>query len=126
MKNTLNHLCTKKGVGLFIVLGLLIVAPAWAGTVPGISIQEPSMHPYLFKVYNQDQFEGNWKQLKGALKENWGEFTEDDLLAIDGRTDRFEGKLQERYGERKEEVKEWVDKWLENHPYETEEPKVRR
>ncbi|MEX2492430.1 MAG: CsbD family protein [Nitrospirales bacterium] len=72
----------------------------------------------MHQVYNQDQFNGNWKQLKGALKENWGEFTDDDLLAIEGRTDRFEGKVQERYGERKEEVREWVDRWLEDHPYE--------
>ncbi|MBA3612045.1 MAG: CsbD family protein [Nitrospirales bacterium] len=60
---------------------------------------------------------GNWKELTGALKENWGEFTHDDLLAIEGKSQRFEGKLQERYGDRKEEVKEWVNEWMEKHPY---------
>ncbi|MCA9455323.1 MAG: CsbD family protein [Nitrospiraceae bacterium] len=85
--------------------------------------EEDVQNGFVHKVYNEDQFNGNWKQLKGALKENWGEFTDDDLLAIEGRTDRFEGKLQERYGERKEEVRAWVDEWLENHPYDAHDQK---
>ncbi|MGD9849686.1 MAG: CsbD family protein [Nitrospirales bacterium] len=76
------------------------------------------------KTYNEDQFKGNWKQMKGALKEQWGEFTDDDLLAIEGRADRFEGKVQERYGERKEEVREWVDNYLESHPYDPHHEKA--
>ena len=114
---TFNPL-SQKSVGLAFSFILLVMAPAWAIGFPVVSLQELiPQQSYVHKVYNQDEFEGNWKQLKGALKENWGEFTDDDLMAIEGRTDRFEGKLQERYGERKEEVKEWVDKWLENHPY---------
>ena len=114
---TFNPL-SQKSVGLAFGFSLMVMVPAWAIGFPVVSHQELiPQQSYVHKVYNQDQFKGNWKQLKGALKENWGEFTDDDLLAIEGRTDRFEGKLQERYGERKEEVKEWVDKWLENHPY---------
>jgi uncharacterized protein YjbJ (UPF0337 family) len=110
----------KKEFVLGLVLGILTSTPAWALNAP---FPKPYFEPsvksnHIQQVYNQDQFNGNWKQLKGALKENWGEFTDDDLLAIEGRADRFEGKVQERYGERKEEVREWVDKWLENHPYE--------
>ena len=104
---------------------LLMSAPAWGGNgmIYPVSAEEGVQKGYIHKVYNEDQFYGNWKQLKGALKENWGEFTDDDLLAIEGRTDRFEGKLQERYGERKEEVRAWVDEWLENHPYDARDQK---
>jgi uncharacterized protein YjbJ (UPF0337 family) len=66
-------------------------------------------------VVNQDQLEGKWKQFKGELKRKWAEFTEDDLLAIEGRVDKLEGKIQERYGDRREEVKEWVDEWFDTH-----------
>jgi len=66
-------------------------------------------------VVNQDQFEGKWKQFKGELKKQWGEFTDDDLLAIEGRVDKLEGKIQERYGDRREEVKRWVDEWFDHH-----------
>jgi uncharacterized protein YjbJ (UPF0337 family) len=47
---------------------------------------------------NWDRIEGNWRQLKGAIKERWGKLTDDDLDVIAGRRDRFLGKLQERYG----------------------------
>ncbi|CAE6727796.1 CsbD family protein [Nitrospira defluvii] len=66
-------------------------------------------------VVNQDQFEGKWKQFKGELKKQWGEFTDDDLLAIEGSVDKLEGKIQERYGDRREEVKRWVDEWFDHH-----------
>ena len=107
----------KTKLGLASVALLLMSSPGWANNgLTFFSFEDGAVQPGVIqKVYNQDQFKGNWKQLKGALKENWGEFTDDDLLAIEGRAERFEGKVQERYGERKEEVKEWVDKWLEEH-----------
>ena len=66
-------------------------------------------------VVNQDQLEGKWKQFKGELKQKWAEFTDDDLMLIEGRIDTLEGKIQERYGDRREEVKRWVDEWFESH-----------
>jgi uncharacterized protein YjbJ (UPF0337 family) len=60
-----------------------------------------------------DRVEGNWKQVKGKLKEEkWGQLTEDDLNVIDGRRDQLEGKLQERYGWAKDQVRKDVDNWL--------------
>ena len=66
-------------------------------------------------VLNEDQFKGNWKQFKGELKKKWANFTDDDLLYIEGSRDKLEGKIQERYGDRKEEVNKWVDEWFEQH-----------
>ena len=42
--------------------------------------------------------EGNWKQVKGQVKEKWGKLTDDDLSTINGQRDQLEGKIQERYG----------------------------
>jgi uncharacterized protein YjbJ (UPF0337 family) len=122
--NITEHILKNK-IAPTLVSILFLSAPALAsnGMIYSASTEDGVQNGYIHKVYNEDQFNGNWKQLKGALKENWGEFTDDDLLAIEGRTDRFEGKLQERYGERKEEVRAWVDEWLENHPYDTHEKK---
>jgi uncharacterized protein YjbJ (UPF0337 family) len=69
----------------------------------------------IVMVLNEDQFKGKWKQFKGELKKKWGNFTDDDLLYIEGRTDKLEGKIQERYGDRKDEVKKWVDDWFEQN-----------
>jgi uncharacterized protein YjbJ (UPF0337 family) len=105
--------------GFVLVVVFFMCSPTWANSGQSyFSFEEGAMQDgFIHKVYNQDQFEGNWKQLKGAIKEKWGEFTNDDLMVIDGRADKFEGIAQERYGERKEEVKEWVEQWLEDHPY---------
>lgn len=69
----------------------------------------------VLPVVNQDQLAGKWKQFKGELKQKWAEFTDDDLMLIEGRVDSLEGKIQERYGDRREEVKRWVDEWFESH-----------
>lgn len=57
---------------------------------------------------NNDIMEGNWKQLKGKVRENWGKLTDDDVDEIAGKKDNFVGKLQEKYGIEKDEAeKEW-------------------
>ena len=61
---------------------------------------------------NWDRIEGNWKQFTGKVKEKWGDLTDDDLTAINGRRDQLEGKIQERYGYSKDQVKKEVDDWL--------------
>jgi len=62
-----------------------------------------------------DRIEGNWKQFRGKVKENWGKLTDDDLDVIEGNRDQLEGKLQERYGKAKDDVRKDVDTWL-NRP----------
>lgn len=60
-----------------------------------------------------NRIEGNWKQFKGHVKEQWGQLTDDDLDQIEGRRDQLEGKIQERYGKAKDEVRSEVDSWLD-------------
>lgn len=57
---------------------------------------------------NDDTLEGDWKQLKGKVRENWGKLTDDDIDEIRGRKENFVGKIQEKYGLKKDEAeKEW-------------------
>jgi uncharacterized protein YjbJ (UPF0337 family) len=58
-----------------------------------------------------NRVEGNWKQMKGKVKEQWGKLTDDDLDVINGRRDQLEGKIQERYGIAKDQVKKDIDTW---------------
>jgi uncharacterized protein YjbJ (UPF0337 family) len=53
---------------------------------------------------NQDIFQGNWKQLKGKLQEQWGKLTDDDMDVAAGKRDQFLGRLQEKYGLAKDEA----------------------
>jgi uncharacterized protein YjbJ (UPF0337 family) len=59
-----------------------------------------------------NRIEGNWKQAKGKVKEKWGQLTDDDLTAVDGKRDQLEGKIQQRYGLAKDMVRKDVDDWL--------------
>jgi uncharacterized protein YjbJ (UPF0337 family) len=58
-----------------------------------------------------NRVEGNWKQMKGKVKEQWGKLTDDDLDVINGRRDQLEGKIQERYGYAKDQVRKDIDDW---------------
>lgn len=62
---------------------------------------------------NADQLRGQWMQFKGELKKKWGKFSDNDLLQIEGNYERFVGKVQEHYGEKKDELMKWADKWHE-------------
>ena len=57
---------------------------------------------------NEDQLKGDWKQLKGRVKEQWGKLTDDDLTQLNGQRDQLVGKLQEKYGIAKEEAQKQV------------------
>ena len=64
---------------------------------------------------NWDQIEGNWKQVKGAMKEKWGDLTDDDLTLIAGKRDKMAGVLQERYGIAKDVAEKQVDEFASNY-----------
>lgn len=55
---------------------------------------------------SNDIAEGNWKQLKGKVRENWGKLTDDEVDEIRGRKENFVGKIQEKYGLKKMRQKE--------------------
>ena len=59
---------------------------------------------------NADTIKGNWKQLKGKIKEHWGKLTDDDLTVINGREEQLIGKLQERYGYTKEQAEREIER----------------
>lgn len=58
---------------------------------------------------NMDQIEGNWTQLKGKIKEQFGKLTDDDMTEIEGKAEVLVGKLQERYGITREEAEKMAD-----------------
>ena len=61
---------------------------------------------------NWDQIKGEWKQIKGFIKTQWGKLTDDDLMFINGQKDELIGKLQERYGQTREEAVKQVDEFV--------------
>ena len=61
---------------------------------------------------NWDRIEGNWKQFKGQVKEQWGDLTDDDFDKVAGRRDQLAGRIQERYSVARDEADRQIDDWL--------------
>ena len=63
---------------------------------------------------NQNILEGKWKQLRGSVREKWGQLTDDEVDQIAGKRDRLSGFLQEKYGYTQMEAEQQIDDFLEN------------
>ena len=68
------------------------------------------------QTMNDDVFKGKWLQLKGQIKEKWGQLTDDDLDAAAGQRDQLVGRIQERYGLAKDEVNRDLDALIATEP----------
>ncbi|MBO6782902.1 MAG: CsbD family protein [Alphaproteobacteria bacterium] len=60
---------------------------------------------------NSDELKGNWHQLKGQVKQQWGKLTDDDVERIDGNLEELVGCIQERYGKARDEAERDVNGW---------------
>jgi len=61
---------------------------------------------------NRDSLKGQWMQLKGKVRKQWGKLTDDDLAQMQGNAEQMIGKLQERYGYAREQAEQELDRWL--------------
>lgn len=59
--------------------------------------------------------EGNWMQLKGKIREQWGKLTDDDMDVIAGKRDQLIGKIKERYGSTAETVERELKAFEHKH-----------
>lgn len=57
------------------------------------------------------QVKGNWNELKGKLKQQYADLTDDDLLYEEGKEEELMGKLQKKLGKTREEVESEVSSW---------------
>jgi uncharacterized protein YjbJ (UPF0337 family) len=60
---------------------------------------------------NWDRIQGNWKQVVGKARAQWGKLTDDDLDVVAGRREQLAGKIQERYGIAKDDVERQIADW---------------
>jgi uncharacterized protein YjbJ (UPF0337 family) len=58
-----------------------------------------------------DQVKGNWNEVKGKLKQQYADLTDDDLLYEEGKEDELLGKIQKRIGKTRQEVENEVNSW---------------
>ncbi len=59
---------------------------------------------------NQQVIQGSWNQIKGKLRERWGQVAEDELEEARGNVDQLVGLLQRRTGETRDEIETYLQK----------------
>jgi uncharacterized protein YjbJ (UPF0337 family) len=68
---------------------------------------------------SNDILKGQWKELRGRMKDWWGKLTDDDVTRIEGNQDKLVGLLQQRYGYAKEralsEISRRIDEFKSKH-----------
>jgi uncharacterized protein YjbJ (UPF0337 family) len=67
----------------------------------------------LMLILKQDQFADQYRALKGDLKKQWSQLTDEDVNELDVSSEGFFQRIEQRYGDRKDEIKKWVVDWLD-------------
>ena len=58
---------------------------------------------------NATSLRGDWKMMKGKLKQKYGQLTDDDLTFAEGKEEELFGRLQNKLGKKREEVEQILD-----------------
>jgi len=61
---------------------------------------------------NNDTLKGQWTELKGKVRTQWGKLTHDDVEVVKGEAEQLAGRIQERYGVAKDEAHRQINDWL--------------
>jgi uncharacterized protein YjbJ (UPF0337 family) len=113
-------LATLAGIGAGVAVGILL-APG-NGTQTRDSLRrtlykvgddiQGSVKGFMDKLENRNVTDagsslimrGSWDDVKGQLKKNYADLTEDDLMYVEGREDELLGRLQQKLGKTKNEI----------------------
>lgn len=60
------------------------------------------------------KLKGNWNELKGKLKQKYGELTDNDLRYVEGKEDELLGNLQKKLGKTRKELTSEMKKWMDS------------
>lgn len=67
----------------------------------------------IFKIMDELRTEGTWNRIKGAIKQKWAELTDDDLKYAEGGADDIVGRIQQRTGRAKDEIRAEIQRLQE-------------
>jgi len=57
---------------------------------------------------NAQELQGQWNQLRGQVKQKWGQLTDDDLQIQGGNVDQLIGRIQQKTGEGREAIEHYL------------------
>ena len=77
---------------------------------PAAAAQQPAKETLRARTWNS--ISGNWKRMKGAVKQRWGKLTNNEIREAQGRREVLNGYIQTRYGIDRDAADRQIDDWL--------------
>lgn len=62
-----------------------------------------------FKIMSNLKLKGAWNEVKGKVKQQYADLTDDDLMYVEGKEDELVGKLQTKLGKSRDEVVDYLN-----------------
>ncbi|WP_459557772.1 CsbD family protein [Lacunimicrobium album] len=73
-----------------------------------------NMTPILeTEMITREQLQGQWNQVKGQIREKWGQFSDDDLQRFQGNGEQLVGMIQEKTGATRQEIERFLDSTMQ-------------
>ena len=69
-------------------------------------------------IMNKNIIQGKWTEVKGKLKQQWADLTDDDITKINGSFDELVGRLQQKYGYQQDEAEREIDAFMKRNNWE--------
>ena len=89
---------------------MMAAAPAASAQSPAPAEKAPAKE--TFRTWTWNKVSGNWKRMKGSVKERWGKLTHNEIQEAQGRREALNGFIQSRYGIDRESADRQIDAWL--------------
>jgi len=64
-------------------------------------------------MITREELKGRWNEIRGRIKEKWGQLTDDDLRQAEGNSDQLVGLIQRKTGEGREQITKFFDSMME-------------
>ncbi len=65
-------------------------------------------------MLNAQKLQGSWNQVRGKIKEHWGNLTDDDLRIREGNIDQLVGRIQQKTGETRDAIEHYLSELTES------------
>ena len=65
-------------------------------------------------MITQEEMKGRWNEIRGRIKEKWGQLTDDDLRQAEGNTDQLIGLIQRKTGEGREQINRFFESFTQS------------
>lgn len=96
-----------------LLASLTVSSLATSGAVSAMPVAENIKPAYQnITATTWDKIEGNWMQVRGKVRQQWGKLTDDDITVLNGRRDELSGIIQKRYGISASEANSEIDRWM--------------